>query len=369
MTQPAARDGRRRLPRAARPARPPCASVAPAHAARRILACALLSFGLALPAPAELFVCAGDSVRVFADDVSGPFAPLRTISGPATGLTECYAIAVDVLHGEIFVPTGAFVRVYGWRDDGDVAPLRSLGGPATQIIFAASVAVDVENDEVLVGSTSGKILTFPRTASGDVAPLRVIQGAATTLNTPASLFVDLVHDEVFAAESSTTGVLAFARTATGDVPPLRPWPLNPSPRGLFVDPRADEVYVALAGDTVLVRDRVTGGNNRLLSGFDTELDVAWGVSVTSDGELLVGNQEPVGTDTDEVYVYSNGPLGDVAPIRSLLTVAPANRNAFGITSSRALACGAGNVTSHCLFRDGFEDGDASDWSSRVGLVP
>lgn len=323
----------------------------------------LLSLGFLPSAGAELFVCATDSVRVFADDSSGPDAPLRTISGPATGLSECYDIAVDVLHAEIWVPNGPQVLVFEWGADGNQPPVRSIGGPATQIVFAASVAVDVENDEVLVGSTSGKILTFPRTADGDVAPLRAIQGASTTLQNPASLFVDLVHDEIFVSEFSPTGVVVFERLSDGDVPPIRAWPSSPATRGIFVDPRADEVFVALSANQVLVRDRSTGGITRSLAGPMTGLDEAWGLTVTVDGELLVGNQEPLFTDPDQVHVYPNGPLGSIAPVRSILSAALASRDAHGIASSRALACGAGNVTSRCLFRDGFESGGASHWST------
>jgi len=112
MTGPAARAGRALPTCGAQSEPPPRDHGALAGSARRIFGSALLSLALALPAGAELFVCAGDSVRVFADAVSGPFAPLRTISGPATGLTECYSVGVDVLHGELWVPTGPFVRVF-----------------------------------------------------------------------------------------------------------------------------------------------------------------------------------------------------------------------------------------------------------------
>jgi hypothetical protein len=80
----------------------------------------------------------------------------------------------------------------------------------------------------------------------------------------------------------------------------------------------------------------------------------YGFSLTSDGELLVGNRNPVFDGADPITVYVNEALGHLAPIRQINRGAPPQRHLYGIASSRALACGAGNVVSSCLFRDGFE---------------
>ena len=52
---------------------------------------------------------------------SGSTVPIRSISGPATGLTDPLSVAVDPVHDEVFVTSG------------DTAPLRSITGALTQL--------------------------------------------------------------------------------------------------------------------------------------------------------------------------------------------------------------------------------------------
>jgi hypothetical protein len=308
------------------------------------------------PASGEIFACAGDSVRVFADDAVDDAAPLRVITGAQTGITECYGVALDTVHGELWVTTQLSVSAFRATDSGNVPPLRRIGGIATGIGFAVSVAVDVEADEVIVGATSpGLLATFPRTGSGNIAPTRSIQGASTMIGTPTAIFIDRVYGELIVSSvAPAPGVYSFDRLASGDVSPLRPPIALPYPAALFVDARTRELYVIEATFPGLYVFDQDGAVLRALQGPDTQMTSPYGLSVTSDGELLVGNRSPAPDGPDPIKVYVNQALGHLAPIRQINRGAPPQRHLYGIASSRALDCGAGNMVNSCLFRDGFE---------------
>ena len=62
---------------------------------------ALVLAATATPAVADTYACAGDSIRVFAEDAGLESQPIRTITGPTAGVAECYAIALDTWHNEL----------------------------------------------------------------------------------------------------------------------------------------------------------------------------------------------------------------------------------------------------------------------------
>ncbi len=175
------------------------------------------------------------SITVFARTASGNAAPLRTISGPDTGLNASSSVAVDPVHDELIVANrGASLRgpssitVYPRTATGNAAPLRTIAGPATGLSFPLSLALDLAHDELVVGEggtfdaggllNSPSIRVFPRTADGNAAPLRTIAGPATGLGAPAGLALDLAHDELVVGSGS---VRTYPRTADGDIAPLR----------------------------------------------------------------------------------------------------------------------------------------------------
>jgi hypothetical protein len=327
---------------------------------------------LSAAAFAEIYACAGSSVRVFADDALSGDPPVREIQGVATGITECYGIALDNWHNELWVSTQDSVSVFRATDSGNLAPLRAIRGNLTGIGFAVSVAVDLEADEVLVGSAFGGIFAFPRSGNGNIAPLRTIQGPSTDLTNVGGLFVDQVNDELYAADffSSTPEVVVFARQAAGDVPPLRQIAGFPgqNPVGLFVDSRANEVYVSVGQPAIWVYD-LAGTFFFSIQGPSTQLGVTTGLTMDQDGMLLVGNENPAPASPDPMLGFQRYPPGDRPPTFQISSAAPGGRPLWGIASSRAFACGEGNTTSRCLFRHSFEGGNVADWSASNGLVP
>ena len=321
---------------------------------------------LTVPAArAEIFACTSNSeVRVFADDAGNFALPIRTIAGPATGILECYGLALDNWHNELWVTTQSTISVFRATDNGDVAPLRTIAAPG----FAVALALDLEADEIYVGTTAGVISAYPRTGNGSPAPLRSIQGGLTGLGgTVGGLFVDRVNDELY-AENYAGSVVVFARLADGNIPPVRPFASFTRPFGLVVDPRANEVFVASGDAAIKVRDR-TGAAIRQITGAGTLLTQSTGLSLLQDGTVLVGNQLGSPTTNDEILGFPRTQNGSGSPTFELLLAAPLMRAIWGVASTRAFECGEGQTASRCLFRNSFEGGDASDWSTSVGIIP
>ena len=146
----------------------------------------------AFGAQAHLYVAnaATNTITVFDSQASGNAAPVRTIGGPATGITCVRQTAVDA-QGYLYVanftasaqPAGACgyngggeILVFAPGADGNAAPVRTIGGPATTIENAAAVAV-ARDGTLYVGEThlngreaDSTLLRFAADATGNVAP-------------------------------------------------------------------------------------------------------------------------------------------------------------------------------------------------------
>jgi 6-phosphogluconolactonase (cycloisomerase 2 family) len=235
------------------------------------------------PVADELFVVnIFNSITVYARTASGNAAPLRTLSGPATGLAGAQSVAVDPAADELFVVnfSNSSITVYARTATGNAAPLRTLSGPATGLSFPSTVVVDLTRDELIVVNTGNDSVTaYPRAASGNTAPLRTLAGAATGLDEPFGLTLDPVSSQLLVTNFGTYSVTAYARTASGNTAPLRTLAgaatgLN-GPTGLAVDPINHELIVTnQEGNSVTVHPREAAGNTpplRTLSGGATGL--------------------------------------------------------------------------------------------------
>jgi hypothetical protein len=177
----------------------------------------------------ELYVLSKDAsqILVFPITASGNVAPTRTIETAVPWGTDTLDFDLDLVHDEIVLadrtPGAIAVRFFALDADGTVEPLRSITGPATGITLGGMVAVDPIHDEVFVRSTNSSIRVFPRTASGDVAPLRTLSGASTGFGASAGgLDVDPVLGELAVLRSNPDdAILIFGRTANGNTVPLR----------------------------------------------------------------------------------------------------------------------------------------------------
>ena len=282
----------------------------------------------------EFFVLnnANNSITVYARTASGNTAPLRTLSGPATGKNNTQGMAVDLVNNELVVANAGnkSVTVYARTAAGNTPPLRTLAGSATGLCGPDTPTVDTLHNELVVGNgcADGSITVYPRAASGNTPPLRSLSGAATGLLGDIGLFVDTVHDELVVANFNFNSVTVFARTAAGNTPPLRT--LSGAATGLVtpstvvVDTVHDELVVTnFNNDSVTVFARTASGNSaplRTLAGSSTGLNFPQGLAVdTVHDELVVTNPgNPSVPGIDSITVYSRTANGNTPPLRTLV---------------------------------------------------
>ena len=125
----------------------------------------------------------GSSITVYSRTASGDAAPVRTVVGPATGLSTPLRAAVDSVHGEVAVTNSSRILVFAQTASGNTPPLRTIDGPATGLVAPRGVLIDIVHDEIIVADPpANAVRVFARTAAGDVVPLRTLAGALTGLN-------------------------------------------------------------------------------------------------------------------------------------------------------------------------------------------
>jgi hypothetical protein len=137
------------------------------------------------------------SVDVFRRHANGNAVPLRTISGPTTGLANAIGgIAVNARH-EIYIANAGYsdsttgVLVFGPHARGNARPERVITGPKTGLVFPDGLSLD-DHDRLYVTNADyyaakPDIFVFDANASGNTPPLRKIHGSKTGLYHSAGL--------------------------------------------------------------------------------------------------------------------------------------------------------------------------------------
>jgi hypothetical protein len=130
-------------------------------------------------------------------------------------------VALDLTNNELFVGNaGNKITVYSRTASGNTAPLRTLSGAATGLNNSRGVALDLTNNELFVANASpgNTITVYSRTASGNTAPLRTLSGAATGLSNPIGIALGPGTGPALATTptpaSGTVGVTALNDQAT-----------------------------------------------------------------------------------------------------------------------------------------------------------
>jgi 6-phosphogluconolactonase (cycloisomerase 2 family) len=173
-----------------------------------------------------------DRVTVYAAGASGNATPIQTISGSNTGLSDIYGIALDAA-GDIYVASAAqngpgaqSVNVFAPGATGNVAPMRTISGAATLLSEPIGVAVDPTGNLYVVNQAgSGTAVdVFAPNANGNVPPIQTIAGSNTGLN--ASAYGVAWHHgppavgRIYVTEASPA-VAIFRANQTGNVTPAK----------------------------------------------------------------------------------------------------------------------------------------------------
>jgi hypothetical protein len=258
-------------------------------------------------------------------------------------------LSVDLVNDEILVGNDAqeTLQVYSRSAQGVVAPLREIGGQKTFITYPGQVIIDPVHNEIWsVGNDIADLITvYPRTASGNVAPIRRIDGRKSQLRFKRSwgIALDTGNDELFVSHQKRNQISVFARSTNTDTEPhATPKRIIKGPatglanvHGIFVDPRANEIYAANLGHqvtkdpstrmavgsthlpSITVYSRTANGNVaplRTIQGPNTRLDNAKPIFVdTKRHEIVVANGSP----TDALLFFDQKAKGNVAPIRAI----------------------------------------------------
>ena len=292
----------------------------------------------------ELFVVNADAVSFFNDSVTvyprtadDNAPPIRTLTGPATGLNGPSAIFVDPVNEELVVANSGnnTVTVYALTASANTPPLRTLQGGATGLNGPSGIFVDSLNNELVVVNRFGASVTvYARTAKDNTPPLRTLAGADTKLQNPIGLVVDRVNGELLVGNSGNASVTVYARTASDNTAPLRTLAGADTklsfPQGLAVDGVNSELLVANGtDDSVTVYTRTANANTaplRRIRGPATGISSPMGLALDPiDNELLVVNVN------GSVTVYARTASGNTPPLRTLAGVAT------GLSSPGSLA--------------------------------
>lgn len=139
-------------------------------------------------------------ILIFPPGSNGDSPPIRTITGPNTGLTSPSAIALDS-QGNIYVTNNdergthggvGTITVFAAGADGDVKPLSTIIGPSPRYnphsipsFHLGAIAVDPTGNIYVATMSTGEseesILVYPAHASGNAKPVATISGDDTAI--------------------------------------------------------------------------------------------------------------------------------------------------------------------------------------------
>ena len=260
-----------------------------------------------------------NSITVYEAEGNGNLSPVRTISGPNTGLNTPANIVRDS-EGQLYITnyTGNSITIYAAGADGNVAPVRTISGGNTSFSRPYALARDFAGQIYVFDYASRSIFVFAPDATGNATPLRTISGGSTGLAGAPNMTV-AANGDIYVADQDAGNVKVFATGAIGDVAPIRilggPNTGLGHPTTLLLD-ASGQIYVSdfysqrvsvfaagASGDASPVR--VIAGNNTTLAG-------AAGMLLDAAGQIYVANMF-----TNSIAVFAPGAVGDATPARSI----------------------------------------------------
>ena len=149
------------------------------------------------------------SITTFTRTAQGNAAPIRTIQGTLTGFNRPQAVVLDLVHDELIVANSFFdntvslggLLVFPRTATGNFAPIRQITGAATGLCNPIGMTLDRVHDELYVTNAAANsacqpsVVVFARSASGNAAPLRTIgPGSNCDLNNPEGVAVTTTVD-------------------------------------------------------------------------------------------------------------------------------------------------------------------------------
>ncbi|MGH7815374.1 MAG: NHL repeat-containing protein [Candidatus Binataceae bacterium] len=241
----------------------------------------------------------GDSVTAYSRDRAGNPVRTATITGNLSGLSDAAGIALDAA-GNIYVANASAsfggagsILVYPPGADRNAAPARIIGGPRAKTSDPTAIALDPRGYIVVANrhggpAGAGGVSLYPACAAGDAAPAAVVAGARTGLNDPDGVAVDS-NSTIYVANYSggpqgNGSITIYRRSGNGDL--------------------------ALSATIAAPED----GRDR------TGLDAPVAIALDSHGNIYVANDgralDGIAT-LPNINIYSPNANGNTAPITSI----------------------------------------------------
>ena len=159
----------------------------------------ITGFRTQLSAPAGVLYTGGllwvadegsDTLTAYTPGTYGNVAPVRTITGPSTGLAHPLGLAVDAA-GDLYVSNqfGPSVTVFAPTANGDAAPIRTITGTATTLSGPAGIDLDTAGNVYVANGFASSVVVFAPNATGNVAPIKTYGGALTGILGPTAVAV------------------------------------------------------------------------------------------------------------------------------------------------------------------------------------
>jgi len=243
----------------------------------------------------------GGSVTSYVNFAEGNSAPIATIAGQNTGLTAgAGQVALDNA-GNIYVIKPAFsnqgIAVYDRGATGDVAPIATISGSNTQISQPNGIAVDGSGKIYVAnfGGPNSSITVYSPGSNGNVAPIAVISGPNTGVVGPQALAV--TPDGTVYVCNELSAVTIFAPGANGNIFPQRTISGNNTglynPNGIAVDSDGD-IFISVTGqakpDAILVFAPGANGNvapKAIITGDQTGLNYPFAMTIIPPPSLVL----------------------------------------------------------------------------------
>jgi len=261
------------------------------------------------------------TVTVYAADASGIPAPIATIGGTNTGLSQPTGIALDS-NDYIYVTNPANSQVSGSTDSvtiyapsatGNVAPVATIAGTSTMLSSPSGVAVDTSGTIYVANTVNNSITEYAPLSNGNVAPVRQIRGFSTELIGPVALALDSNGDLYVSNNASitvypagTSGNATPSQTIIDAIKGVVTTRLY-SPQGLAVD-SSGNIFVAVSSAIHEFAAGSTGTGPPTAQFSDSvEDNITAAVALDSSGNIIVANS------TNQITVFPPGSNGQVVP--------------------------------------------------------
>ncbi len=219
----------------------------------------VLNLGLSASSP--------ETLTVYADSATGNAAPVRTIPGIDAGRHNIGGLAVDA-GGRLYLATFRFggasigdtIKVFAANVSGNAAPLYTIAGSNTGLNVLQGIALDAAGRLYVANYGSSTVTIYAPGASGNIAPVGTIAGSSTGLSSPVYIALDrfgqvYVLNIVIISNHAYSQITVYSANATGDATPIATLAggdldIGP-PSGMAVD-GAGRLYVAKYGSTIKI---------------------------------------------------------------------------------------------------------------------